>query len=49
MESKNNEMTLLVQNLTKEDEFHSLDVEMDITVEGLKCLLEIESSIPVDQ
>jgi hypothetical protein len=40
-------MTLLVQNLTKNDEFHSLDVESDITVEDFKCLLEIESQIPV--
>jgi hypothetical protein len=41
------EMTLLVQNLTKEDAFHNLDVDVDITVEDLKCLLEIESMIPV--
>ena len=40
-------MTLLVQNLVKEDTFHSLDVEMDVTVDDLKCLLEIESQIPV--
>lgn len=49
MQSQNTEITLLVQNLTKEDEFHNLDVEIDVTVEGLKCLLEIESGIPVDQ
>ena len=42
-------MTLLVQNLTKEDTFHNLDVEVGITVEDLKCLLEIESSIPVSE
>jgi hypothetical protein len=41
------QITLLVQNLDKDDQFHSLDVEDDITVEGLKCLLEIESQIPV--
>jgi hypothetical protein len=41
-------MTLLVQNLTKDDEFHNLeDVDVDITLEDLKCLLEIESKIPV--
>jgi hypothetical protein len=41
-------MTLLVQNLTKDDVFHNLeDVETTITVEDLKCLLEIESQIPV--
>ena len=43
-----NQMTLLVQNLTKEDVFHNLDVDEDITVEDLKCLLEIESQIPVN-
>ena len=37
------QITLLVQNLDKDDQFHSLDVEDDITVEDLKCLLEIES------
>jgi len=37
-------MTLLVQNLAKEDLFHNIeDVDGDITVEDLKCLLEIES------
>ncbi len=40
-------MTLLVQNLLKNDEFHSLEVESDITLEDFKCLLEIESQIPV--
>ena len=39
-------MTLLVQNLTKDDVFHNLeDLDADITVEDLKCLLEIESQI----
>ncbi len=32
-------LTLLVQNLTKDDVFHSLEVERDVTVEDLKCLL----------
>lgn len=45
--SNNQMMTLLVQNLSKDDEFHNLDVEANVTVEDLKCLLEIESSIPV--
>jgi len=41
-------MTLLVQNLAKDDEFHNLeDIDHDITVEDIKCLLEIESQIPV--
>ena len=41
-------MTLLVQNIVKDDTFHNLeDVDIDITVEDLKCLLEIESSIAV--
>jgi hypothetical protein len=43
-------MTLLVQNLTKSDVFHNLeDVENDATVEDLKCLLEIESQLPVSE
>ena len=34
--------------MTKDDEFHNLeDIDVDITVEDLKCLLEIESKIPV--
>jgi len=37
-------MTLLVQNLTKDDVFHNLeDIDVDVTLEDLKCLLEIES------
>ena len=41
-------MTLLVQNLIKDDTYHNLeDIDVDVTVEDLKCLLEIESSIPV--
>lgn len=44
----NQTMTLLVQNLTKEDVYHNLeDVDLEITLEDLKCLLEIESMIPV--
>ena len=42
-------MTLLVQNLTEDDKFHSLEVDLDVTVEDLKCLLEIESQIPVSE
>ncbi len=42
--SANQTMTLLVQNLTKDDVYHNLeDVELGITLEDLKCLLEIES------
>lgn len=41
-------MTLLVQNILT-DVFHNLaDLENDITVEDLKCLIEIESQIPVN-
>jgi len=40
----NKTITLLVQNITKDDAFHNFDdVDIDITVEDLKCLLEIES------
>ena len=46
--SSSKTMTLLVQNLTKDDVFHNLeDIDFDITLEDLKCLLEIESQIPV--
>ena len=43
----NQQITLLVQNLTKDDVFHSIEVESDVTIEDLKCILEIESLIPV--
>mmetsp|Transcript_7100 Transcript_7100/g.11969 ORF Transcript_7100/g.11969 Transcript_7100/m.11969 type:complete len:86 (+) Transcript_7100:23-280(+) len=43
----NKQMSLLIQNITKDDIFHNLEVENDVTVEDLKCLLEIESQIPV--
>jgi hypothetical protein len=46
--SSSKTMTLLVQNLTKDDVFHNLeDIDVDVTLEDLKCLLEIESQIPV--
>ena len=47
-ENKNQTMELLVQNLTSEDKFHNLEVDKDVTVEDLKCLLEIESGMPVN-
>lgn len=41
-------MELLVQNLLEDDKFHSLEsVDINATVEDLKCLLEIESAIPL--
>lgn len=49
MQSKANTMTLLVQNILT-DVFHNLeDLDNDITVEDLKCLIEIESQIPVHE
>lgn len=40
-------MTLLVQNLIS-DEFHNLeDLDNDITVEDLKCLIEVASGVQV--
>ena len=39
-------MTLLVQNLLMNDEFYSLSVDVSVTVEVLKCMLEIEAKIP---
>ena len=44
--TSNTNMTLLVQNLTKDDQFHSMEVETDVTVDDFKCLLEVESGIP---
>lgn len=42
-------MTLLVQNILT-DVFHNLeDLENDITVEDLKCLVEVESQLPVHE
>ena len=41
-------MELLIQDLTAEDKFHNLEVEKEVTVEDLKCLIEIESGIPVN-
>ena len=37
MQSQNTEITLLVQNLTKEDEFHNLDVEIDVQLKALSA------------
>ena len=35
--------------MTVEDKFHNLEVDKDVTVEDLKCLLEIESGMPVSE
>lgn len=35
--------------MTSEDKFHNLEVDKDVTVEDLKCLLEIESGMPVSE
>jgi hypothetical protein len=44
----NQQLTILVQNLLKEDVFHNIEeIDASATVEDLKCLLEIESGIPV--
>ena len=47
-EAQDKTMELLIQNLTDEDKFHNLEVDVDSTVEDLKCLLEIESGMPVN-
>ena len=44
----NKTMSLLIQNLQIDDDFHNLEVDIDITVEDLKCLLEIEARVPVN-
>lgn len=46
--SKEQTMELLIQNLMDEDKFHNLEIDTDATVEDLKCLLEIESGMPVN-
>ena len=47
MNQNQNTMTLLVQNLMT-DEFHNLeDLDNDITVEDLKCLIEVASGVAV--
>lgn len=38
-------MNLLVQDLQKEDKFYHMEVHSDSTVEELKCLIAIESTI----
>jgi hypothetical protein len=49
MQKETNSMTLLVQDILT-DIFHNLeDLENNITVEDLKCLIEVESSIPVHE
>lgn len=40
-----NQLTLLVQDLSKADKFYSIEVAADATVEELKCLIAIESTI----
>ena len=43
-------MLVMVQNLTTDQpKFHNLDtIEVDATLEDLKCILEIESQILVN-
>jgi len=36
---------LLVQDLTKEDKYYHIEIDADATVEELKCLIAIESTI----
>ena len=38
-------LNLLVQDLQKEDKFYHMEVHSDSTVEELKCLIAIESTI----
>lgn len=36
---------MLVQDLTKEDKYYHIEIDADATVEELKCLIAIESTI----
>lgn len=38
-------LTLLVQDLSKADKFYNIEIAADATVEELKCLIAIESTI----
>ena len=36
---------MLVQDLSKEDKFYHIEIDADATVEELKCLIAIESTV----
>ena len=42
---KNQTINLLVQDLSKVDKFYHIEIEATATVEELKCLIAIESTI----
>lgn len=45
MQSSTAMLTLLVQDLQKNDKFYNIEIPADATVEELKCLIAIESTI----
>ena len=42
-------ISLLIQDLAKNDTFYHIECEANATVEDLKCLINIESSIEVER
>ena len=42
-------ISLLIQDLEKADQFYHIECEANATVEGLKCLINIESNIDVER
>jgi len=45
MDSSDNKLCLLIQDQRHEDKFYHIEIESDATVEDLKCLIAIESTI----
>ena len=42
-------ITLLIQDLNKDDVFYYVECDDDATVEDLKCLISVQSNIQVEQ
>ena len=42
-------ISLLIQDLQKEDVFYHVECEPDSTVEDLKCLITVQSSVEVEK
>lgn len=45
MQKSTTTLSLLVQDLSKDEKFYHIEIESDATVEELKCLIAIESTI----
>lgn len=42
-------ITLLIQDLAKDEIFYHIECDDDATVEDLKCLITVQSNIQVEQ